>query len=147
VTAISLHNVSKQYVKYVDAPALLSHAYQLFRRNRNSRFWAVRDLNLEVGEGMSVGVIGRNGSGKSTTLQMLAGVTAPTVGEVRVRGRIAPLISVGVGFHPELTGRENVFINAAILGLSNRETQRKYDSIVHFAGVEDFLDTPIKFYS
>jgi len=147
VTAISLRDVSKQYVKYIDNPALLSHAYRLLRRQKHSRFWAVRDLNAEVEEGSSVGIIGHNGSGKSTTLQMLAGVTAPTLGEVRVRGRIAPLISVGVGFHPELTGRENVFINAAILGLSTRETQRKFDSIVDFSGVEEFLDTPIKFYS
>jgi ABC-type polysaccharide/polyol phosphate transport system ATPase subunit len=147
VTAISLRGVSKQYVKYIDTPALLSQAARLFRGNRHSRLWAVRDLDLEIDEGSSVGIIGRNGSGKSTTLQMLAGVTAPTVGEVRVRGRIAPLISVGVGFHPELTGRENVFINAAILGLSSRETQQKYDSIVAFSGVEDFMDTPIKFYS
>ena len=147
MTAISLRDVSKQYVKYVDTPALLSHATRLLRGAKHSKFWAVRDLNFEIDEGSSVGVIGHNGSGKSTTLQMLAGVTAPTLGEVRVRGRIAPLISVGVGFHPELTGRENVFINAAILGMSSRETQRKYDSIVAFAGVEDFLDTPIKFYS
>ena len=147
MTAISLRGVSKQYVKYIDTPALVSRAYQLLKRNKHSKFWAVRDLDIDIDEGSSVGIIGRNGSGKSTTLQMLAGVTAPTLGEVRVRGRIAPLISVGVGFHPELTGRENVFVNAAILGLSNRETQRNYDSIVAFAGVEEFMDTPIKFYS
>src|SRR6185312_12864101 len=92
-------------------------------------------------------LIGRNGSGKSTLLQMIAGVTAPTAGEVLVRGRISPLLSVGVGFHPELTGRENVYLNAAILGLSESETDQKIDAIIDFSGVEKFIDTPLKFYS
>jgi len=92
-------------------------------------------------------VIGRNGSGKSTMFQMLAGVTAPTEGTVRVQGRVAPLISVGIGFHPELTGRENVYVNGMILGLTKREIDARFDSILDFAGVEEFIDTPVKFYS
>lgn len=147
MTAVVLRGVGKRYVKYDDAPALINHARALWGRSRRSDLWAVRDLDLEIESGESVGVIGHNGSGKSTTLQLLCGVTAPTVGEVRVRGRVAPLISVGVGFHPELTGRENVYINGAILGLSRREIDAKYDAIVDFAGVHEFMDTPIKFYS
>src|SRR5207302_5234688 len=101
----------------------------------------------EVQSGECIGVIGRNGSGKSTLLQMVAGVTSPTEGTVRVRGRIAPLVSVGVGFHPELTGRENVYVNGTILGLTRAEIDRRFDSILDFSGIHAFIDTPVKFYS
>jgi lipopolysaccharide transport system ATP-binding protein len=92
-----------------------------------------------------VGILGRNGAGKSTLLSMLCGVTAPSSGRIRVRGRVAPLISVGVGFHPEMTGRENVYVNGTILGLSRREIDQRFDSIVEFAEIEKFIDTPVKF--
>ncbi len=98
-------------------------------------------------EGESLGVMGRNGAGKSTLLQMLCGVTAPTRGRVRIRGRVAPLISVGVGFHPELTGRENVYVNGTVLGMSRREIDARFEEVVAFAEVEEFIDTPVKFYS
>ncbi len=144
---IELEGVSKRYVKYEDTPTLLGRA--IARRNKTTRssLWAVRGVDLTVEPGETLGVLGRNGSGKSTMLRMLAGVTAPTEGVVRVRGRIAPLIEVGVGFHPELTGRENVHVNGTILGLSPREIDGLFDSIVDFAEIPDFIDTPVKFYS
>src|SRR5690242_6134829 len=144
---ITLDNVGKRYTKFEDAPMLVSAALRFRARTKRSQLWAVRNVSLEVAAGECIGVIGRNGSGKSTLLQMVAGVTAPTEGRVAVRGKVAPLISVGVGFHPELTGRENVYVNAAILGLPRRETERRFDAIVDFAEIEDFIDTPVKFYS
>jgi ABC-2 type transport system ATP-binding protein len=145
--AIRLDAVGKRYTKYEDAPALVNATKQLLTRTRRSQLWAVRGVDLQVTPGECLGVIGRNGSGKSTLLQMLCGVTAPTEGRVRVRGRIAPLISVGVGFHPELTGRENVYVNATILGLRRKDIDRRFDEIVDFSGIEQFIDTPVKFYS
>jgi ABC-type polysaccharide/polyol phosphate transport system ATPase subunit len=144
--AISLDGVSKRYVKYDDAPMLTS-ALRLRSRTKRSVLEAVTDLDLRVDEGETVGVLGRNGAGKSTLLQMLCGITAPSTGRVRVRGRVAPLISVGVGFHPELTGRENVYVNGTVLGMSRRELDRRFDEVVAFAELEDFIDTPVKFYS
>lgn len=145
--AIELRGVGKRFTKYEDSPALATSLRHALRRTRRSTLWALRDLDLQVTRGECLGLIGRNGSGKSTLLQLLCGVTAPSSGEVVVRGRIAPLISVGVGFHPELTGRENVLVNGSILGMSRAEVSRKLDEIVEFSGVEAFLDTPIKFYS
>jgi len=110
-------------------------------------FWALRNVSLEVKEGEILGIIGRNGAGKSTLLKILSRVTGPTEGEIRVRGRIASLLEVGTGFHPELTGRENVFLNGAILGMTKPEIRRKFDEIVDFSGVEQFIDTPVKRYS
>ena len=104
--------------------------------------WALKDLSLEVRRGEILGIIGPNGSGKSTLLKILSRVTAPTSGEVRVRGRIASLLEVGTGFHPELTGRENIFLNGAILGMRKAEIARKFDEIVAFSGVEQYIDTP-----
>lgn len=116
-------------------------------RPRSVLVQAVRDLWLEVPQGQSLALLGHNGSGKSTTLKMLAGTVAPTVGKIWARGRIAPLLELGAGFHPDLTGRENIFLNAAILGIRRAETRRRLDDIVAFAEVETFLDTPVKFYS
>lgn len=109
--------------------------------------WALRDVNFTVEEGKAVGIIGRNGAGKSTLLKILSRVTAPTSGQVCVKGRIASLLEVGTGFHAELTGRENIFLNGAILGMNRAEVRRKFDEIVDFSGVEKFIDTPVKRYS
>ena len=110
-------------------------------------FWALRDVSLEVAPGEVVGLIGPNGAGKSTLLKLLARITPPTEGRIELRGRVASLLEVGTGFHPELTGRENVYLNGAILGLSRQEIARRFDEIVEFSGVEKFIDTPVKRYS
>ena len=143
---IELEGVGKRFTKYDDRPTLLN-ALRLQRRTTRSHLWAVRGVDMEIQRGESVGVLGRNGAGKSTMLQMLAGVTAPTEGLVRVRGRVAPLISVGVGFHPELTGRENVYVNGTVLGMDKATVDKRFDDIVGFAELEKFIDTPVKFYS
>ncbi len=118
------------------------------RPSNDSRIlWALKNLDFEVDEGESLGIIGSNGSGKSTLLKILSRVTVPTVGRVRLRGRVGSLLEVGTGFHPELTGRENIFLNGAILGMTRAEIERKFDEIVDFSEIEKFLDTPVKFYS
>lgn len=114
---------------------------------KKEKFWALKDINLEINKGDVVGIIGRNGSGKSTLLKVLSRIVEPTAGLVTMKGRVASLLEVGTGFHPELTGRENVFFNGAILGMSRREIKSKFDEIVAFSEVEQFLDTPVKFYS
>ena len=110
-------------------------------------FWALRNISLDIQKGDIIGIIGRNGAGKSTLLKILTGITPPTEGEIIMRGRVASLLEVGTGFHPELTGRENIFLNGAILGMTKKEIARKFDEIVAFSGVEKFLDTPVKYYS
>lgn len=110
-------------------------------------FWALRNIDIEINKGDIVGIIGHNGAGKSTLLKILTGITPPTEGEIVMRGRVASLLEVGTGFHPELTGRENIFLNGAILGMTKKEIVRKFDEIVAFSGVEKFLDTPVKYYS
>ncbi|MEO8413519.1 MAG: polysaccharide ABC transporter ATP-binding protein [Ginsengibacter sp.] len=109
--------------------------------------WALRDINFEVKKGEVLGIIGRNGAGKSTLLKILSRTTTPTMGSVRIKGRVASLLEVGTGFHPELSGRENIFLNGAILGMSKQEIKNKFDEIVDFAGVERYIDTPVKRYS
>lgn len=110
-------------------------------------FWALEDINLSINKGEIVGIIGKNGAGKSTLLKVLSRITPPTTGEIKIRGRVGSLLEVGTGFHPELSGRENIFLNGAILGMSKKEIVNKFDEIVAFAGIEKFLDTPVKFYS
>src|SRR6185312_7823109 len=117
--------------------------------NRKSieEFWALKDVSFEIKRGEAVGIIGRNGAGKSTLLKLLSRITTPTKGQIELEGRLASLLEVGTGFHPELTGRENIFLNGAILGMGRAEILRKFDEIVAFAEVEKFLDTPVKRYS
>jgi lipopolysaccharide transport system ATP-binding protein len=109
--------------------------------------WALKDVNFTVQQGQALGIIGRNGAGKSTLLKMLSRVTSPSSGTIKVKGRIASLLEVGTGFHPELTGRENIYLNGAIMGMSSAEVNRKFDEIIDFSGVEQFIDTPVKRYS
>src|SRR6185437_1075462 len=109
--------------------------------------WALKNINFEVKQGDVLGIIGRNGAGKSTLLKILSRTTTPTTGQIKIKGRVASLLEVGTGFHPELTGRENIFLNGAILGMSKKEIKSKFDEIVDFAGVERYIDTPVKRYS
>jgi len=123
------------------------HGRQVVQGDAVEEFWALRDVSFDVKQGEVLGIIGRNGAGKSTLLKILSRITEPTAGRILLRGRVASLLEVGTGFHPELTGRENVFLNGAILGMTQREIRKKFDEIVVFAEVERFLDTPVKHYS
>lgn len=130
--------------------SLTDAARSLFRRGEaQSRedFWALRDVGFEIPAGQAVGIVGRNGAGKSTLLKILSRITKPTTGRVELHGRVGSLLEVGTGFHPELSGRENIFLNGSIIGMTRREIQAKFDDIVEFAGTEKFLDTPVKRYS
>src|SRR5271166_3697336 len=126
---------------------LMSSRHRNNGSNDKSHFWALKDVDLEVEPGEILGLIGSNGAGKSTLLKVLSRITRPTAGRVELYGRVRSLLEVGTGFHPELTGRENVFLNGAILGMRRSETARKFDEIVAFAEVEKFIDTPVKHYS
>ncbi|MFH7027668.1 MAG: ABC transporter ATP-binding protein [Heteroscytonema crispum UTEX LB 1556] len=128
------------------ANALNPRSKKEVNRNREE-FWALKDVSFEIKQGDRIGIVGRNGAGKSTLLKILSRITEPTSGSIRIKGRVASLLEVGTGFHPELTGRENIFLNGAILGMSKVEIKRKFDEIVAFAEIEKFLDTPVKRYS
>ncbi len=145
---LSIERVSKRYrLRNPDSAGspLRRATGRLFARQHD--FWALRDVSLEVRRGETFGIIGHNGAGKSTLMKLLSGITAPTEGEIRIRGRLAALIELGSGFHPELTGRENVYMSASILGMKRREITAKFASIVDFAGIGEFIDVPVKWYS
>lgn len=148
---LTFENVSKRYVVRKETEADLTMHPWLRKvkalRTRKEPFWALRDVSFEVKRGETLGIIGHNGAGKSTILKLLSGITTPTSGSIRIEGRLSALIEVGSGFHPELTGRENIFLNGAILGMTKREIAAKLDSIVDFAGVRPFLDVPVKRFS
>ena len=145
--AISATNLGKCYQLYTRPHDRLKQFLWGGKRQYYREFWALRDVNFEIMPGEVVGVIGRNGSGKSTLLQMVCGTLTPTVGEVSTKGRIAALLELGAGFNPEFTGRENVFMSAAIMGMSQAEIRRSFDEIVDFSGIGDFIDQPVKTYS
>lgn len=158
--ALRVENLSKRYLinhevkgNYTMREKISERAKSLFRKSTGKsestteEFWALKDINFEIQTGDRVGIIGKNGAGKSTLLKILSRITEPTTGKISIKGRIASLLEVGTGFHPELTGRENVFLNGSILGMHRAEITRKFDEIVDFSGVERFLDTPVKRYS
>jgi ABC-2 type transport system ATP-binding protein len=146
-STISAAGVGKRFLLHHKRATSLKERLLLHRQSSSEEFWALRDVELEIGAGQTVGLIGPNGSGKSTLLKVLSGILAPTTGTVTVRGRIASLLELGAGFNGELTGRENVYLNAAILGLTRRETERYFDDIVAFAELEPFIDNQVKHYS
>jgi lipopolysaccharide transport system ATP-binding protein len=168
-TAIEFENISKQYRLGLVSTRTLSHDLKRWyamniqrkedpylkigevndraHKGESEYVWALRDINFKVEQGDVLGIIGKNGAGKSTLLKILSKVTAPSTGVIRARGRIASLLEVGTGFHPEMTGRENIFMNGAIMGMTKAEINRKLDEIVDFSGVERYLDTPVKRYS
>jgi ABC-2 type transport system ATP-binding protein len=146
-TLVSVSDVSKRFVLHKDKS--LKERLVNFRTSRRHRddFWALRDIDLDIELGSTVGLVGHNGSGKSTLLKIIGGILEPTRGTVARRGRLAALLELGAGFHEDLTGRDNVYLNAAILGLSRADTARQFDEIVEFSGIGDFIDTQVKFYS
>jgi lipopolysaccharide transport system ATP-binding protein len=168
VTVIKTESLGKKYIighkgkggYKTFREQVVQHAHNFYSRTRQlvtgkiviesdevEEFWALKDLSFEIQKGDRVGIIGKNGAGKSTLLKVLSRITEPTTGKISIKGRVASLLEVGTGFHPELTGRENIFLNGAIMGMSRAEIKRKFDEIVDFSGVEKFLDTPVKRYS
>jgi lipopolysaccharide transport system ATP-binding protein len=152
--ALSVRGLSKSYTiahdtaKHVTlAESMLHRLRHPFQRQQKETFWALNDVSFDIKKGDVVGIIGRNGAGKSTLLKILSRITEPTKGEIDLYGRIGSLLEVGTGFHPELTGRENIYLNGQILGMRKKEIDKQFDAIVDFAGVEQFLDTPVKRYS
>lgn len=160
-TAVRVENISKRYIikhkSHASYPTMRDFMYEkataIFKKKNNitanttEDFWALRDVSFEINKGDKVGIIGKNGAGKSTLLKILSRITEPTNGKISIKGRVASLLEVGTGFHPELTGRENIFLNGAILGMRKAEIASRFDEIVAFSGVEKFLDTPVKRYS
>ncbi len=153
-TALSVRGVSKSYIidhgeeKHTTlAERCMARLRNPLHRPRTEIFKALNDVSFDIKKGDVVGIIGRNGAGKSTLLKILSRITEPTVGEIKLYGRVASLLEVGTGFHPELTGRENIFLNGAILGMTKTEIRNQFDAIVDFSGIEQFLDTPVKRYS
>ncbi|MFJ3391460.1 ABC transporter ATP-binding protein [Leifsonia aquatica] len=144
---ISASGVSKRFVLHKEKSLKERLVNFSASRRHKDDFWALRDIDLEIPVGSTVGLVGHNGSGKSTLLKVVGGIIEPTTGTVSRRGRMAALLELGAGFHPDLTGRENVYLNAAILGLTRKETDRYFDEIVDFSGIESFIDTQVKFYS
>lgn len=145
--AISAKNLSKCYQLYATPKDRLKQFLWRGKRQYFREFWALRDVSFDIMPGEVVGIIGRNGSGKSTLLQLVCGTLTPTTGEVKVKGRVAALLELGAGFNPEFTGRENVFMSAAIMGLSEEEIAARFEDIVDFSGIRDFIDQPVKTYS
>ncbi|ARC57428.1 Teichoic acids export ATP-binding protein TagH [Frondihabitans sp. 762G35] len=147
VPVVTMDKVSKRFI--IRKEKSLKERLVNFGRSRKHKedFWALRDIDLDIEAGTTVGLIGANGSGKSTLLKVIGGIIQPTNGVVRRRGQLAALLELGAGFHPDLTGRENVFLNGAILGLSQKQIEGYFDSIVDFSEIRDFIDTQVKFYS
>lgn len=145
---ISVENVSKKFILTHGRPKNLADAARnILKRQEREDFWAIKDVSFEVKQGEALGIIGHNGAGKSTMLKLLTRIMQPTSGRIRTRGRVSALIEVGAGFHPEMTGRENIYLNGSILGMTRREIDTKFDEIVAFAELEKFIDTPVKRYS
>lgn len=146
--AIEVSNLGKSYrAQGVGAPTLYKTLSRLMQNKRLDRFWALRDVSFDIKPGSTIGVIGPNGSGKSSLLGLLAGTVTPSTGTVRTAGRISSLLELGAGFHPEMSGRENVILNASILGIPREDVMRRMDHIIAFAGLEEFIDMPVKHYS
>ncbi len=148
--AIVLENVSKVYsLSYTTTGVknFLTHLPAYIKKMRKRRFWALKDISLTVHRGEAFGITGRNGAGKSTLLCLIAGVMKPTTGDIRIEGRVAPLLELGAGFHPELTGRENIILNGVLLGMTRREIKKKLPEIIAFSELEEFIDQPIRTYS
>ncbi len=145
--AIDVQDVSKKFRLYTDKPGSIKELFTKFGRPKYEDFWAVRDVSMQIEEGTVHGLVGHNGCGKSSLLRMMAGIHTPTSGRVVTTGRISALLELGAGFHPELTGRENVYLNASILGLSRVQTDELFDRIVDFSGLAPFIDSPVKHYS
>ncbi len=125
----------------------VKHPFLFLSKNKNDVFWALKDVSFKVNDGDIVGVLGRNGAGKSTLLKILSKVVSPTDGKIVINGKIVSLLEVGAGFHPELTGRENIYLNGAIMGMTKIDIEKKFDEIIEFSGIKKFLDTPLKYYS
>ncbi len=148
--AISISNLSKRYMIGLKKDSSLRGTLSTVFKTGNAsdeEFWALKDINLEIKKGDVLGIVGKNGAGKSTLLKILSQITKPTTGRIEINGRVASLLEVGTGFHPELTGRENIYLNGTILGMTRKEVASKFDEIVAFSGVEKFIDTPVKRYS
>lgn len=144
---IKVRNLSKTFPFSLHKSTMKEKLGRLWKREKNQSFYALQEINFEVNPGEVIGIVGKNGAGKSTLLKLLSQVILPTSGEIFLRGRVGALLEVGAGFHPELTGRENIFLSGAILGMRKHEITRSFDEIVAFAEIESFLDTPVKKYS